>query len=386
MIAGLLCVTVLVTDGPDRRLRGIGDRLLQFDHVPDDLHADARTLGRFAKLDVRAALPRNLRRGAAADRGRRDRRQFRPQRVLCRSARALMLFIALVRCFARRDAQPRDTLAKCLRPDRPSRDRSRQCPVTAAPDARRAIAIHRDQLVLLGAARTARGRAAGLERRVRRRRLDTANWQYDTARNKEGWYNGELQYYSAGRAENLRVGNGLLRIEARRETLDPAKFPDWGGQNYTSARIFSKGEGWTYGFYEIRAKLPCARGTWPAIWMLPVDLKAWPDDGEIDIMEQVGAEPNLIYASLHTLLFNHIRKTQRSAQKPVPTSCECFPCLPARLAAELDHHRRRWPGHLARSQRPAPAARARGPSITPLQDDPQSRDRRRLGRAKGHRR
>jgi beta-glucanase (GH16 family) len=41
-------------------------------------------------------------------------------------------------------------------------------------------------------------------------------------------------------------------------------------------------------------------------------------------MEQVGAEPNLIYASLHTLLFNHVKKTQRSAQKLVPTSCDAF--------------------------------------------------------------
>ena len=73
--------------------------------------------------------------------------------------------------------------------------------------------------------------------------------------------------------------------------------------------MFSKGAGWKYGFYEIRAKLPCARGTWPAIWMLPVDMKTWPDDGEIDIMEQVGAEPNLIYASLHTKLFNFTIKT-----------------------------------------------------------------------------
>ena len=155
-------------------------------------------------------------------------------------------------------------------------------------------------------------------------RLDTTKWAYDTARNEQGWHNGELQYYSAGRPENIGVANGALRVEARRETLDPAKYRDWGGQNYTSARIYSKGAGWTYGFYEIRAKLPCARGTWPAIWMLPVDLKKWPDDGEIDIMEQVGAEPNLIYASLHTLLFNHVKKTQRSAQKLVPTSCDAF--------------------------------------------------------------
>jgi licheninase len=152
--------------------------------------------------------------------------------------------------------------------------------------------------------------------------LDRSKWKYDTERNKQGWHNGELQYYSAGR--NTRVANGALTIEARHEKLDPTRFPDWGGQEYTSARLLSKGRGWTYGFYEIRAKLPCARGTWPAIWMLPVDMQRWPDDGEIDIMEQVGAEPNLIYSSLHTKLYNHTINTQRSAQKLVPTSCTAF--------------------------------------------------------------
>ena len=153
--------------------------------------------------------------------------------------------------------------------------------------------------------------------------LDASQWVYDTARNKEGWHNNEKQYYSANRRENLRVENGLLTIEARKERLDPARFPDWGGQDYTSARIFTK-TGWTYGFYEIRARMPCSRGTWPAIWMLPVDLKEWPDDGEIDIMEHVGAEPHLIYASLHTKLFNHTIKTQSSAQRMVPTNCSAF--------------------------------------------------------------
>ncbi|HYC94305.1 MAG TPA: glycoside hydrolase family 16 protein [Sphingomicrobium sp.] len=155
-------------------------------------------------------------------------------------------------------------------------------------------------------------------------RLDRRKWSYDTSRNKEGWYNGERQYYSANRPKNLRIEGGRLIIEAWHEWLDPKQFPDWGGQEYTSAKIVSKGSGWTYGFYEIRAKLPCARGTWPAIWMLPVDMKEWPDDGEIDIMEHVGAEPNEIVASLHTKLFNHAIKTQRSAQKMLPTSCSGF--------------------------------------------------------------
>ena len=154
--------------------------------------------------------------------------------------------------------------------------------------------------------------------------LDTSKWHYDTAFNKKGWFNKELQYYSANRSENLRVANGVLTIEARHEELDAAKFPDWGGQNYTSGRIYSAGPGWTYGFYEIRAKLPCARGMWPAIWMLPTVMKKWPEDGEIDIMEQVGAEPNLIYSTLHTGLFNHVKGTQKSAQKLVPTSCKAF--------------------------------------------------------------
>ena len=156
------------------------------------------------------------------------------------------------------------------------------------------------------------------------RALDHAKWQYDISRNKTGWYNRELQYYANGRPENVRVANGHLTLIARHEKLDPRRYPDWGGQEYTSTRMFSKGSGWKYGFYEIRAKLPCARGTWPAIWMLPADMKKWPDDGEIDIMEQVGAEPNLIYASLHTKLFNFTIKTQRSAQKHVPTSCSAF--------------------------------------------------------------
>src|SRR6476620_1787796 len=154
--------------------------------------------------------------------------------------------------------------------------------------------------------------------------LDSRKWQYDVARNKRGWFNRELQYYSNGRPENAGVANGLLTITARHEKLDPRRYPDWGGQNYTSTKIFSKGAGWTYGFYEIRAKLPCARGTWPAIWMLPVDMKKWPDDGEIDIMEHVGWKPHELVSSLHTGLFNFTINTQRSAQRIIPTSCSAF--------------------------------------------------------------
>lgn len=154
-------------------------------------------------------------------------------------------------------------------------------------------------------------------------RLNPREWSFETAFNKKGWFNHELQYYSADRPENLRVGGGQLTIEARKEDLDPAKYPDWGGQHYTSARIIST-RSWRYGFFEIRAKLPCGRGTWPAIWMLPRTMQKWPDDGEIDIMEQVGAEPNMIYATLHSGRYNHVLGTQRGAHRLSPSSCAAF--------------------------------------------------------------
>ncbi|MGY2733878.1 glycoside hydrolase family 16 protein [Sphingomonas sp. UYP23] len=150
--------------------------------------------------------------------------------------------------------------------------------------------------------------------------LDASKWRFDTDRNKAGWYNHEKQYYARARPENTRLEHGHLVIEARRESLSSAA--DWGGQAYTSAKLVARRQG-RYGFYEIRAKLPCARGTWPAIWMLP-DRGGWPDAGEIDIMEMVGHDPTIAHATLHTALFNHAKGTQRGAQQTVPTSCTQF--------------------------------------------------------------
>jgi beta-glucanase (GH16 family) len=155
---------------------------------------------------------------------------------------------------------------------------------------------------------------------------DPAKWSYDTERNSAGWYNNELQYYASGRAENSRVENGMLVITARREDLSTLGFGDWSGQRYSSARLITRGKGdWTYGFIEVRARLPCGRGTWPAIWMLSSPPQtAWPDDGEIDVMEHVGFDPGVVHGTVHTGAYNHSRGNQRSATVNLGDVCNEF--------------------------------------------------------------
>jgi beta-glucanase (GH16 family) len=153
------------------------------------------------------------------------------------------------------------------------------------------------------------------------RKVDRRKWRFDTSRNRQGWFNGEKQYYGPNAA---RVAGGLLIIEGRQdETL--RKRPDFGGQRYASAKLVTQGlASWTYGFVEVRAKLPCGGGMWPAIWMMPEAKARWPQGGEIDIMEQVSTEPNVIHATVHSEKFVHTKGTQRGAQVTVPTSCTAF--------------------------------------------------------------
>jgi len=155
---------------------------------------------------------------------------------------------------------------------------------------------------------------------------DPAKWAYDTDRNAAGWYNNEKQYYAASREKNSRVEKGNLIIEAHKEDLDRAQYSDWGGQHYTSARLVTRGKAqWTYGFMEVRAKLPCGVGTWPAIWTLSAPPKTqWPDDGEIDIMEHVGFDEGVVHGSVHTKSYYHVMKTHKTAQTQVADLCQNF--------------------------------------------------------------
>lgn len=127
--------------------------------------------------------------------------------------------------------------------------------------------------------------------------IDESNWTYDIG--GWGWGNGEPQYYTE-RPENARVENGLLVITLRQE-----KFED---SYYTSARMKTQGlREFQYGRIEARVKVPRGSGTWPAFWMLGAKFdkdsddpeRAWPQAGEIDVMEYVGRKPQVTYGTIH---------------------------------------------------------------------------------------
>ncbi|MDR3129751.1 MAG: Ig-like domain-containing protein [Tannerellaceae bacterium] len=120
---------------------------------------------------------------------------------------------------------------------------------------------------------------------------DKWRWGYDIGTGEGGWGNGELQYYTANK-ENARMRDGHLVITAKKENFFDSE--------YTSARLRSK-QGWKYGKVEVSFKLSSGFGTWPAVWMLPVNnvYGAWPASGEIDIMEHVGRLPTSIMGTVH---------------------------------------------------------------------------------------
>jgi beta-glucanase (GH16 family) len=145
---------------------------------------------------------------------------------------------------------------------------------------------------------------------------DSTKWNYDIGSN-DGWGNNELQYYTYNKKENARVENGLLIIEARKEKVDSF--------NYTSARLLTKNKAsWQYGKIEVSAKVPAGVGSWPAIWMLADSMKAWPDDGEIDIMEHVGFNQGYVHASIHCKKYYHSIGTQKTDTVHVPDCSTSF--------------------------------------------------------------
>lgn len=128
---------------------------------------------------------------------------------------------------------------------------------------------------------------------------DAGYWGYEKGKVR----NNELQFYTDD-LDNVVVSDGVCTITARLE----------GPDTITSASINTLGRyDITYGRVEVRAKVPSALGTWPAIWMMGTNRETvgWPKCGEIDIMEHVGYDPDKVHANIHTAEYNHVKGTNK---------------------------------------------------------------------------
>lgn len=133
------------------------------------------------------------------------------------------------------------------------------------------------------------------------------DWTAAIGHGSNGWGNNEIQYYTADAAT---VSNGTLKITLSKD-----------GDLVTSSRLYAKvSTGWRYGYIEASIKLPTGRGTWPAFWMMPVNFTGWPADGEIDIMEEVGYDPNVVLSTIHCNKYNNGGTAIESARKTIATS------------------------------------------------------------------
>jgi hypothetical protein len=138
--------------------------------------------------------------------------------------------------------------------------------------------------------------------------LDPAHWTHEVK--GSGWVNDELQNYV-----NHQTSKGTVVTEIKDGSLHINCFKE-DGKVY-SGRVYAHvKEGWLYGWFEARIKLPSGKGTWPAFWMMPVgndwNTNPWPMCGEIDIMEEVGCVPNEVSSSIHTQDYNHTKNTQKT--------------------------------------------------------------------------
>ncbi|MDO8299451.1 glycoside hydrolase family 16 protein [Lacisediminimonas sp.] len=104
--------------------------------------------------------------------------------------------------------------------------------------------------------------------------------EFTSGLNSNLW-NDHIWYESSNATKNYTVENGALKIWPQRDASG----------NFFNRTIDTDGKYYqTYGYFEIEAKLPIGKGTWPAFWLFNhIDSRR----PEIDIMEAyAGGGPN----------------------------------------------------------------------------------------------
>lgn len=112
--------------------------------------------------------------------------------------------------------------------------------------------------------------------------LDISTWESLTPW-RTRYTSGELQYYAP---ENVSFADGTMRILTERRAA--------GGYEFASGIATSLNrEKFTYGYFEVRAKLPGGKGMWPAFWLTNDSTL------ELDVMELLGENPTRVYMTYH---------------------------------------------------------------------------------------
>ncbi len=124
--------------------------------------------------------------------------------------------------------------------------------------------------------------------------LDRSAWNVET--HEAGWVNSEWQEY-VDSEDNIYLKDGNLVIRPIKSQNED------GTTSYTSGRISTQNkETFTYGKFEVRAKVPSGQGYLPAFWLMANDENIygqWPRCGEIDAMEVMGQDPSKVYGTIH---------------------------------------------------------------------------------------
>lgn len=146
--------------------------------------------------------------------------------------------------------------------------------------------------------------------------IDSSVWRYESSPEVPS-YNNESQAY-ADSLDNVRIEAGVgLVLEAHKRQYQYPDDPEKRQFEYTSGRIDTQNSfSFEYGKIEATMKLPEGEGVWPAFWLLSNNKvhtinKTFSDkelneerfylrDGEIDILENYGNDPDMVYGTVHT--------------------------------------------------------------------------------------
>ena len=121
------------------------------------------------------------------------------------------------------------------------------------------------------------------------KKVDESSWTR-CPENKPDW-----AFHMSPLDSLCRVRGGVLELHAVKR---PEGYDD--KRPYLTGGVWSKGKrSIQLGRIDVRARLDCAQGFWPAIWIMPDGNIGWPNGGEIDIMEHLNFEDKL-YQTVHS--------------------------------------------------------------------------------------